>query len=419
MAGSILINNVFLDGKRKNVLIEGNLFKTISEAQITAPQNAKIVDGSSFAIVPPFYNGHCHAAMVLLRGYADDMQLQAWLNDSIWPMEAKMDAQDIYDGSRLAILEMIKSGTVFFSDMYWEEHVTAQAANEMGIRASIGVSVMDRQGKELQDKLFDKLQSYVKNDTTDLVSYTIAPHAIYTVGTELLQRSQKAAENLDIYLNVHLAETMVEDVDCRKAHNGMSPVQYMDSIGLLQQKSVLAHVVHVDDEDMNILAKRGSVCVHNPASNMKLSSGVFKLKQMQEHNCKAVLGTDGASSNNNLDMLEEMKLAALLAKCYSDPEAGKAVDVFKMATRNAALAFGFDAGVIAEGKLADCLLVNLNNEKLVPNYNLISNLVYSADSSCIDTVICNGRILMQSRIVKDEENIIENARKACQRLLGR
>lgn len=411
---TLLINNVLLDGKRQNVLVENNRFKRITtETILTADE---VIDGSRFAIIPPFYNGHCHAAMVLLRGFADDLPLQAWLNDSIWPMEAKLTAEDIYAGSRLAVLEMIKSGTVFFEDMYWDEQETARAVEEMGIRAAIGVSLMDRQPTETKDLLFEKLRNY---KPTDRVSYTVAPHAIYTVGTELLQRCKKAADDNGQYLNIHLAETMTEDVDCRKAHNGMSPVEYMDSIGLLGPKSILAHVVHVDQHDQEILARTGAICVHNPASNMKLSSGVFKMKELQRNGCRIALGTDGASSNNNLDMLEEMKLAALLAKCYADPEAGAATDVFKMATQWGAEAFGLDAGVIAEGKLADALLVDLDNEKMVPNYNLVSNIVYSADSSCIDTVICNGKVVMRGRVVPGEKEIIEQARETCKSLIAR
>lgn len=409
---TLLINNVLLNGKRQNVLIEGNRFKQITSEVI--PTADEIIDGSRFAIVPPFYNGHCHAAMTLLRGFADDLPLQAWLNDSIWPMEAKLTAADVYAGSRLAILEMIKSGTVFFMDMYWEEQETARAVDEMGIRANIGVSLMDRQPEEKKLMLFDKLRAY---KPTDRISYSVAPHAIYTVGTDLLLRCKKVADECGIFYNIHLAETMTEDTDCRKAHNGLSPVAYMDSLGLLSPTTVLAHVVHVDQADQDILARTGAVCVHNPASNMKLSSGVFKMKDLQCSGCRLALGTDGASSNNNLDMLEEMKLAALLAKCYADPEAGSATDVFNMATD--AQIFGVDAGKIEVGKLADALLVDLDNEKMVPNYNLVSNLVYSADSSCINTVICNGRVVMRNRVVPNEEEIIEEARKTCNDLIAR
>lgn len=411
---TLLINNVLLNGSRQNVLIENNRFKRItSEPILTADE---VIDGGRFAMVPPFYNGHCHAAMVLLRGFADDLPLQAWLNDSIWPMEAKLTPEDIYAGSRLAVLEMIKSGTVFFEDMYWDEQETVRAVEEMGIRAAIGVSLMDRQSAAEKDRLFDRLRNY---KPTDRVSYTVAPHAIYTVGTDLLLRCKKAADENGQFLNIHLAETMTEDADCRKAHNGMSPVEYMDSIGLLSPKTLLAHVVHVDQHDQEILARTGAICVHNPASNMKLSSGVLKMKELQKNGCRIALGTDGASSNNNLDMLEEMKLAALLAKCYADPEAGSATDVFNMATRWGAEAFGLDAGAIEEGKLADALLLDLNNEKLVPNYNLVSNLVYSADASCIDTVICNGKVVMRGRVVPGEEDIIEQARETCRSLIAR
>lgn len=411
---TLLIKNVLLDGVRQNVLVEGNRFKKITTEPIASAD--EVIDGSNFAIIPPFYNGHCHAAMVLLRGFADDMPLQAWLNDSIWPMEAKLTPDDIYAGSRLAILEMIKSGTVFFEDMYWDEQETARAVEEMGIRADIGVSLMDRQPDDVKDQLFEKIRNY---KPTDRVTYSVAPHAIYTVGTDLLRRCKAAADDMDIKLNIHLAETMVEDADCRKAHNGMSPVQYLDSLGLLSPKTILAHVVHVDQADQDILARSGAVCVHNPASNMKLSSGVFKMKELQKSGCRVAIGTDGASSNNNLDMLEEMKLAALLAKCYADPEAGSASDVFNMATKWGAEAFGIDAGVIAEGKLADALLVNLDNEKLVPNYNLVSNIVYAADSSCIDTVICNGKVVMRNRVVPGEKEIIEQARLTCESLIKR
>ena len=412
---SILIKNVQLDGRKANVLIEGNRFKKISAGEIETRAD-KEIDGSHFAIIPPFYNGHCHAAMVLLRGYADDMPLQKWLNESIWPMEAKLTADDIYKGSRLAILEMIKSGTVFFCDMYWEEEMTARAAEEMGIRAAIGISLMDRQTEDVKRRGLEKLKH---PRYSDRVFLTAAPHAIYTVGTDLLQRCQRAAGENDTYLTVHLAETIGEEMECKRQHNGLTPVEYMESIGLLTPKTILAHVVHVSKRDQDILAKTRAVCVHNPASNMKLSSGVFKMKELEESGCRVILGTDGASSNNNLDMLEEMKLAALLAKCYADPEAAPAADVLDMATRRGAEAFGIDAGVIAEGKLADALLVDLRNEKLVPGYNLASNIVYSADSSCIDTVICNGEVVMEHHVVPGEQQIIAEAMETCESLLGR
>lgn len=414
MSNAILINNVQTASHALvNVLIEGARFSKISNEPIQAPEGCEIVDGTGFAIIPPFYNGHCHAAMSLLRGYADDMPLQSWLNDAIWPMEAKMTAEDIEVGSRLAVLEMIKSGTVFFADMYWEELETVRVVDEMGIRAAIGLSIMDRLSDDVKDHLFELAKHPY---STDRISTTIAPHAIYTVSTDLLRKCKAVADENNLYLNVHLAETLVEDENCRKQYGGLSPVQYMNSIGLLDNKTILGHVVHVDQLDQELLAKSGAISVHNPASNMKLSSGVFKFSEMKKNGCTVVLGTDGASSNNNLDMLEEMKLAALLAKVNDNPEAGSATDIFDMSTRIAAQAFGIDAGEIKEGKLADALLVDLNNEKLVPNYNLISNLVYSADSSCVDSVICNGRFVMRNRVVPGEEEIIDRAKFICENL---
>lgn len=418
---SILINNVLLNSQRKNVLIEGNRFKSISSLSIAAP-GAQIIDGSSFAIVPPFYNGHCHAAMNLLKGYADDMQLQPWLNNAIWPMEAKLTAHDIYVGSRLALLEMIKSGTVFFCDMYFEEMQTIRACHEMGVRAAIGVSVMttpsDWTSAKLEER-FQRLANYAKLPPDELISYAVAPHAPYTVSDEVLVRCQQVADDLGFYLTIHLAETQGEFDSCRQLHNGLTPVQHLNSLGLLHSKSILAHVVYVTPQDREILAQTQAVSVHNPISNMKLASGAFHLQEMEKAGCRVILGTDGSSSNNNLDMLEEMKVAALLAKLSSaNPEVASATSIFDRATRQGAEAFGIDAGVIAEGKLADALLVNLNDVRMVPNYNLISNLVYSADSSVIDTVICNGRIIMQDRVVPGEADIIAEAKEVVAKLVS-
>lgn len=409
---TLLIKNVQLHNEQKDILIKGNRFERIAE-QIDVIAN-KEIDGSKFAIIPPFYNGHTHAAMSLLRGYADDMPLEPWLNEAIWPMEAKLTADDIYVGSKLAILEMIKSGTVFFNDMYWHEEETIRAVDEMGIRASIGLTFMDRLGEKEIDRLFQLSM----NAISGRVFYTIAPHAIYTVSQPLLRRCVEISQRLGLVLHTHLAETEEECDDCYKKY-GMTPVRYMKSIGALTSKTMLAHVVHLDCEEMDILAESDAVSVHNPVSNMKMSSGVFKMKDMLEHGCKVIIGTDGNSSNNNLDMMEEIKFAALLSKVISVPNVPTANDIFRMATKDATGYFGIEAGKIAEGRLADALLVDLSNERLVPNHHLISNLVYSADSQCIDTMICDGRILMQGGNVSGEEQILEDVHRNCSDLLKR
>lgn len=390
----ILIKNVLCNGHKANVLIEGNRFKSLNAPAGT--QADKIVEAEGMAMLPPFYNMHTHMAMSLLRGYADDMDLHKWLTEYIWPYENKMTSDDMYEGSRLAIREMVKSGSVFFSDMYFDIDRTIKAVEEAGVRAAIGITFMNSHSKAVQAEKLDMLEHWT-DPTGGRISLTIAPHAIYTVGADLFSQCAAISREKGMKLHTHLAETAVEVRDCIKEH-GTTPVRYLDSLGVLADNVILAHVVHVDREEAGILAKRGVTVVHCPCSNMKLSSGIFPYKILAEAGVKITLGTDGDSSNNCLDMREEMKFAALLAKVGSgDPAALPADEVFDMATRNGAEAFGIDAGVIAEGKLADALLINLNDERMTPCYNLISNWVYSADTSCIDTVICDGRVLMQNR----------------------
>ncbi len=408
----ILLKNTMLDGAETDVLIAGTRFEKIAPG-LLADAETELVDAAGTAILPPFYNAHTHAAMTLLRGYADDKELFTWLNDHIWPFEAKMTAQDIYEGSRLAILEMIRSGTVFFNDMYWQSDETVRAASEMGIRACVGMTVTDFIGEAAIEATFDRLASLNPGNYADdagLVRLTLAPHAVYTVCEKLWRRSAEFARERGLILHIHLAETRKEVADCVAAH-GKTPVRWLDSLGVLGENVVAAHVVHVDDEEIAILRERGVAIAHNPCSNMKLASGIFRSKAFSQAGCRVTIGTDGNASNNNLDMREEAKFAALLAKVSGDPEALPADEALAWATRNGALAFGIDAGEIAEGKLADAVLVDLNNERMVPSHNLISNWIYSADSRCIRDVICNGKFLMRSRTIEKEAEILDAVRR--------
>lgn len=402
----ILIKNVFHKDRITDILIEGNRFTQIAP-NIDMPE-AKLLDGTGKAILPPFYNAHTHAAMTLLRGYADDMPLFKWLNEYIWPYEARMNADDVYAGSRLAILEMIKSGCIFFNDMYWNIERTIRATEEMGIRAAIGVTFTDRMGEEGIEANFRFLEEW--EAPSSRIQLTIAPRAIYTVSEALWLRCAQTARDKKLKLHIHLSETKQEVNDCIRQH-GLSPVRYLDSIGVLGDNVVAAHVVHVDEKEIEILKERKVTIIHNPCSNMKLSSGLFLSDEIIKAGCRVALGTDGCSSNNNLDMREEMKFASLLAKHQYNPETLPADEVFLWATQNGAQTFDIEAGLIAENQLADALLIDLNNERMVPNHHLISNWVYSADNRCIDTVICDGKILMQNGHVDKEEEIIEEAKK--------
>ena len=390
--GSLLIKDVRLDDRITDILIADGRFKSLEAPAGTVAD--KVIDASGMAILPPFYNTHTHAAMTLLRGYADDMPLHKWLQEYIWPYEDKLTPQDIREGSRLAVREMIKTGTVFFSDMYFDIEETVDVVRESGMRAAIGVTFVESHSKSQQAEKLELLKRWT-DPTGGRITLTVAPHAVYTVGPDLLVRCADTARSLGLKLHIHLCETRKEVDDCLAEH-GMTPVRYLDSLGFLGPDVIAAHVVHVDPEEAAILAERGVTISHCPCSNLKLASGFFPYKLLKEAGCRITLGTDGASSNNNLDMREEMKFAALVSKaCSGNPEVMPAAEAMDMACRQGAEAFGINAGVIAEGKLADAILVDLSDVRMQPCHHLLSNWVYAAGSSCIDTVICDGNILME------------------------
>lgn len=408
------MKSVFHQGILCDILISNKRFAKIGGLAPKDYEKAKVVDCSGLAILPPFYNGHCHAAMTLLRGYADDMPLQEWLQNHIWPFEGKMKPKDIEIGSRLAILEMIKSGTVFFADMYWHREQTMKVVKEMGIRATIGVTFAEGLvSSEAIENNFRFLQDHRME--SDRVKLAVMPHSPYMVGEKLFKRCVKVANQEEMILHTHLAETKKEVSDCKKA-NGCTPVELMDRYGVLGGNFVAAHCVHLTSSDMALMADSCSAVILNPCSNLKLNSGIPKIPQMLDAGVLLGIGTDGASSNNNLDMHEDMKFAALLAKASGRADTLPADEALKMASFYTALAYGVEGGLIKEGFLADALLVDLNNERLNPCHNLISNWVYAADSSAIHSVICNGEFVMENRHVDGEEDIVREAELCAKRL---
>jgi 5-methylthioadenosine/S-adenosylhomocysteine deaminase len=402
----VLIKNAVLDNKNTDLLIVNGGISKI--APCIEDLEAKVFDVRQKAVMPAFYNMHTHSSMTLLRSYCEDLPLFEWLNN-IWKREADLTAEDIYNGTRLAILEMIKSGTVFFADMYWHHDAIVKAAESMKIRANVGICFMDSLGKDAINANFDYAKSFQKSEGS-LVDLGIAPHAIYTCSKELYRQCFEFANENGFLFHTHLAETQTEVEDSLR-DNGLRPVEYLESLGVLNDRTLAAHCVHLSDEEFQILSERKTTLVHNPCSNMKLASGVFDSEKAKHYGCNIALGTDGTSSNNNLSMIDEMKFASLLAKVhYMNPQTGKVSDVIDWATINGAKAVGLNAGKIKEGMLADLLLINLDNERLVPDNDLLSNIVYSADSRCIDSVMCNGEFLMRKGIVEKEEEIIETAR---------
>lgn len=406
----LLIRKVQLHGREADVLIEGNRFARMGAN--LAVESAQEIDARGMAILPSFVNMHTHAAMTLMRSYADDLELHDWLENHIWPLEAQMTEEDIYHGTRLACLEMIKSGTTCFNDMYWHFHGTARAVEEMGLRATLSSVFIDfndetkaREQRSLTETLFEESKRY-----SSRIGFALGPHALYTVSEASLRWAKAFADDNHLPIHIHVSETKKEIQDCIALH-GLRPVQWLEKIGFLGANVIAAHVIHVSDEEIGILARRNVKVVHNPVSNMKLASGSFPFGRMCAAGVDMSLGTDGCSSNNNLSMMEEMKVAALHAKLvHNDPTVLPAHAAFKMATINGAQALGLDCGEIAVGKLADCMLVDLANHRLAPGYRLEDDMVYSADSSCVDTVVCNGKILMRGGHVDREEEIVAEAR---------
>jgi 5-methylthioadenosine/S-adenosylhomocysteine deaminase len=306
---SILIKNVLLNNKKTDIFIKGNKIEKIQENIFEKADT--IIDGKNKAVIPSFINSHSHSAMTLFRGFADDIFLQEWLETKIWPKEAKLTEEDVYWGVKLACLEMIKSGTTFFNDMYWHPRGTAKAVEEMGIRtavSSVFIDLFDGQKAKEQmqenQKLFQEIKKY-----SNRIMFALGPHSIYTVSKKSLKWIKQFADKNNLLIHIHLSETEKEVEDCIKQH-GKRPVEYLDEMGFLGKNIIAAHVIWINDKEIDLLKKHNVKIVYNPTSNMKLSSGVMPYEKMKKAGLKIALGTDGCASNNNLDMLEEMKFAS-------------------------------------------------------------------------------------------------------------
>ncbi len=415
---SIIIKNCLHDNKQKDIYIENNIISEISN-NINVEAEHKI-DGKNKAIIPSFMNSHSHAAMTLFRGYGDDLKLMDWLQNRIWPNEAKMTEKIVYQGSKLACLEMIKSGTTMFNDMYWHFKGTAKAVEETGMRAALNavfIDLADKNKANEQININKKLYEEYKNHKQ--IQFSLGPHSIYTVSKESLIWAKEFAEKHNLKLHIHVSENEAEVKDCIKEH-GMRPIEYLNEIGFLSSNVIAAHTVWVNKKEVDILAKNNVSIAYNPVSNMKLAvNNVFPYKLFKQNKVNICLGTDSAASNNNLSMFDTMKFASLIQKHhYNDPTVLRANECFKMATRNGFKFFGLNAGEIKEGMLADFNLIKLKMPEMIPNHNLISNVVYAANGSCVNTTVCNGKILMNDRVVKNEEEIVNEAIQTAKEFLN-
>ena len=419
--GKILLKDIVTEGIVSDILIDGNLIAEVSPAgtREVSEEGVHIVDCNGKTAVPGFVNMHTHAGMSMMRGIGEDIAFHEWI-DRIWQVESKIDAEWVYHATKVACLEMIKTGTTTFNDHYWHMPMAHKAAMEMGLRPVLAYVILDRNDiQESEKQKAQCLRMYEESLTwNDHSIFAIAIHAIYSVREEMIVWGARFARERGLKIHIHLSETRKEVEDCKAQHNGMTPVQYLDSLGVLGPDVIAAHTLWLSEDDIRILGERGVTCVHNVNSNLKLASGYkFLYNELRDAGANICLGTDGCASSNNLDMLETMKTSAMIQKAWrDDPSAMPLNEVMEMATINAGKAFGLNIGKIEAGALADILIVDTDNLNFISPGTFEANLIYSAHSDCIDSVICNGKFIMQNRVVPGEKEILAQARKVLSKL---
>ncbi|MFO7794177.1 MAG: amidohydrolase [Candidatus Nanohaloarchaea archaeon] len=355
----------------------------------------EVIDCSDKVVMPGLVNAHTHAAMTLLRGISDNKELQAWLEEDIFPAEEKMGPKEVYIGSLLGCVEMLESGTTTFNDMYAEMDEVGRAIDRTGIRAVLGRGLMDMDDRK-DERMDDALELIKRFEDHDRIKTNIAPHSIYTASEQLLKESKEASEILGKKLHTHVSETEKENSDSMD-ERGLTPVQYLDELDLVNEDLIAAHCVHLKERDKEILNGKNASIVHNPSANLKLGSGMADIPELVDRDINVALGTDGVASNNNLNLFEEMKIASILHKRKS-PENITERQVLDMATINGAKALGLEdeIGSIEIDKKADLITINLNRPEMNPVHGkrgIISNLVYSF-SGDVDEVIVNGELVL-------------------------
>ena len=410
----ILIKDVFVNGKRQDILIEGNKIKKIGEVKKEELEDVEIIDGKNKIAIPGLINTHTHIPMTLFRGVADDLPLMEWLNNYIWPMEAKLNEEIVYWGTLLGCIEMIRSGTTTFNDMYFFLEGIAKAVDESGMRAVLAygmIDLFDEERREKELKNAEKYINYINSLNNSRIMPALGPHAPYTCSKELLMEVNKLAKKYDVPIHIHLNETL-DEIKMVKEKTGMEPFVYLNSFGFFDGVRVIAaHCVHLTDEEIKIMKEKNINVSHNPISNLKLASGIAPIPKLLAEGINITLGTDGCGSNNNLNLFEEIKVSAILHKGYNlNPTVVKAEEAFNFATKNGAKALNIKAGEIKEGYLADIVLINLDKPYLYPKENILSHLVY-AFNGFVDDVIIDGNIVMSNGkiLTVDEEKVYEKA----------
>ena len=397
-----------------DLLIEGKYIKKIEEN--IEETNEKTIDASNMLLMPAFINCHTHVGMSLFRNYGEEVDLMTWLNDYIWPLEDKLTSDDVYTASLMSFVEMIKKGIGSFADMYFFSEATIKAAIDVGIRGEVsrGLSIPDPDDYRIKENI----ELFKKYKDNDLINIGLGPHAIYTSDLDQLKKVSDIASQHNMPIHIHLSETKQENEDCYKRY-GMTPTEVFEKAGIFKHKTIAAHGIYLSDSDLDIIKENNVTIVHNPASNLKLSSGFLDLSRLIDKGINVALGTDSSASNNKLSILREMELAGLVSKLYSTRQID-AYEILKMATINGAKALGLEdkIGSIKENKLADFILIDLDNVNHSPNNNILSSLIYSTYEADIKYTFINGNIVNDRGKVNniDEEKLKESVNKASKRL---
>ena len=413
---SLAVTEVMLDGERVGMRVEDRRITELGPG-VRAASEDEVIDGRELALVPGLVNGHTHAAMTLFRASDPGLPLMRWLEDYVWPIEAKLDDEDVYWGTRLACVEMIRTGTVAFWDMYWRPAAVARAVEDAGVRAVVAAPLIDGGDPEASGKLRDEAELWLAelDGAGPHVRVALAPHAIYTVSEPSLRWIAELAAERGLPVHIHLSETEREVRDCVAAH-GMRPAAYLDSVGLLRAETVLAHGVHLDDAELDLIAERSSTITTNPVSNMKLAvGGVFRFRAARERGVAVGLGTDGAGTNDSLDLFQDAKLFALIQKHAAvDPTAVRAAEVLELARGGLAPLLG-GTPELRVGAPADFVLVRARTAELGIG-RLDSSLVYASTGANVDTTVVDGRVLMRNGNVPDGAEVLDRARERAERL---
>lgn len=402
---------ICIDGERIDRICYSD--EEVAEWRREGDADVEVIDCEGCVVMPGLINTHSHISMTLLRNYADDMELDEWLNGHIWPFEAHLTPEDIYNGARLAIVEMLQGGTTTFVDMYFEEATIAKAVKEMGIRALLMETLLDF-NREGYIERCDRLREVAQG--CDRVTAGIAPHAPYTCSPESLSLAVEYAAKYDMPMTIHLSETAAERGIITAAH-GVSPLQYLVDNGVITPRTILAHSIYLTSEEIDTIAAKGASVAYNAQSNLKLASGVAPVLEMQQRGVNISIATDGASSNNDLDMWDEMRSGALLQRVTSlNPTSIAAYDMLRSATVGGARAIGRegDLGALKEGYLADIIVVDLSGAHNRPLHNILSALLYSVKSSDVrDRFVAGTRV-----VIEDVAAVIAAAESSTTRIVA-